>query len=354
MSSTDSVEREFVNFINSWGNENKTIKRKDSSQSESENEDTPWDKMIQGAFSMKPQSNEDDLSSALIQSPSESMTPMYSSIPYSIPIPIMMQMPMTPMNSMTTPSMDKKMPPGNNCIKMVDTCKEEAGKESKKGQPDINMMLAKYSNEATGGNSKKTPDSNSGGNQPSGECGDKKNLTSVVHKMEEVMKKTMKSYVDKMMSAKVEKAMKSAMNKMKSTMAPSKVRPTMRGKSPSTYSMDDKEDTMMEHMPSPMIEPNYMTDIMLGMMNMGKPSDSKCPCSGKPSEGKKETPGKEKPEKDEIDDREDTDESGDAKVDDDMLDEGYLVNQVKEAMNELMTEAMKETMNQVMLESYPS
>lgn len=340
--STDSVEREFVNFINSWGNENKTTKRKGSSHSESQDEDSSWEKMMQGAFPMRPQSNEDELSSALIQSPSESMTPMYSSIPYSIPIPIMMQMPMT------TPTVDKKMPSSSNCMKIVEMCKEE----SKKGQPDANMMLAKYSNEATGGNSKKYSDSNSGSNQQTSECGDKKNLTSVYNKVEEVMQKTMKNYVDKMMSSKVEKAMKAAMGKMKSPTNPGT--PTLKNKSSPTYPMDDKTGSMMEHMSPPIMETNYMTDIMLGMMNMDKPSGSKCPCSGKSPGGKKDAPAKGKYE---IDDRGDTDDSSgndEAKPDDEMLDEGYLINQVKEAMNELMTEAMKETMNQMMLQSYPS
>lgn len=350
-SSNDAVEREFFNFINSLANDSQTIERKNAtSDVQRDDQEATWSRMMQGALGTRPQLSEDDLSSTLLQSSSESMTPMYSSIPYSIPIPMMMQVPVSPM--VPTP-MDKKSPSGGNCFKMVDTCKEDT-KEKDKSIPDVQMMITKYSNEATGG-SKKRPDSNQ---QPTSECGDKRNFTSVVNKMEDVMKKTMKNYVDKMMSVKVEKAMKSAMSKMKaSTSAPSKSRPS--GRMP--YSGAKGSESMMNHMSPPMtVESNYMTDIMMGMMNLGNSRNSKCPCQSQtvksktPAPPKKQTPKDEKEDREDKDDKDDTDDASydDTKGDDEAIDEGFLMKQVKEVMGEVIMDAMKETMNQVALESY--
>lgn len=295
-------EKDILNYISTFNklnskNSSKFIQNYEQSSSD---DSTSW-KILETIRAPTP-----EISASLSESSSDGMSSIYSSVPIPLPIPIMMQVPMQYSSS----EKDIK----SSCMKMVDMCK------------DPSVMSSKYSNEATGGGSKgKEVKENK-------DCQgmDKKQMMDMIHKMEEMMNKTMKSYMDNMMSSKVDKAMKMVMKKMKSTPAP-----VMPGK----------------------MKPNYMASMMMNMMDYGKKSSSsksnKCPPCDRKSENKldgmyeQEVIGDSGGKDSEKDSSYSSDEKGN-EGEDEGTDDAYIMDSMKEVMKEVMNDFMKDTVSQVM------
>lgn len=296
----DPNQREFINYINALSRasiKNATGFTLNPNEEQSSSDDSTSWKILE---TIRPLASPQEVPPPLIESSPEGLSSLYSSVSYPLPIPIMMQIPV---------SYEGGKEPKAGCMKMVDTCKD--------------MSKTKYSNDATSG----MMPSSSNNCQNSSNM-DKKQMMDMMSKMEEMMNTTMKNYMDKMMTSKVEKAMKMAMGKMKGS----------------------------QMTPTPKMKPSYMTNMMMNMMDMDKPykgKPPKCPPCPKMDDREDKPEGKDYKEGKENKESRDS-YSSDEKYDssDDDADDAYAMDSMKEAMKELVMDVMKDTMSQ-MVSSMP-